>query len=195
MPARNAIHTGLYTFQSGQMTNVGDWRMHLPTFTQALQAMGYRTALIGKVHAHEAVGHDIDLTESPWDDEIHALGFDDVIQVSGKTMALFTEDAYTHYLNERGLLDAYRADIVERVECPGRAHGAWASVLPEDAYIDNYIGRHAVNWLQNHGGTRPFFLMASFCSPHPSYDAYRSALDRIDRASVPLPVGAEDPEA
>jgi arylsulfatase len=195
MPARNAIHTGLYTFQSGQMNNVGDWPMGFPTFTQALQSLGYHTALVGKLHAHEAVGYDIDLTEDPWAAEIHALGFDDVIQVAGKTMDFFTDDHYTHYLRDRDLLYAYRADIVRRVEDPGPTRGAWASILPEEDYIDNFIGRNAAEWLQRYDDDRPFFLMASFCSPHPCYDAHQRALDRVDPSMVPLPVANEQAES
>ncbi|MFP3897514.1 MAG: sulfatase, partial [Anaerolineales bacterium] len=195
MPARNAIHTGLYTFQSGQMNNVGDWPMYFPTFTQALQEMGYHTALTGKIHAHEAVGYDIDLTDKRWDDEIHDLGFDDVVQVAGKTMDFFTEDAYTHYLRERGLLYAYREDIVERTEAGAAGEPAWwPSILPEEHYIDNFIGCRAVEWLEAYDDERPFFHMVSFCSPHPSYDAYESALARIDKGAIAPPVANERAE-
>ncbi|MBM3189044.1 MAG: hypothetical protein FJZ90_10025 [Chloroflexi bacterium] len=193
MPARNAIHTGLYTFQSGQMNNVGDWPMELPTFTQALQKLGYHTALTGKLHAHEAVGYDIDLTDPQWDDEIHALGFHDVIQVAGKTMDFFTEDFYTHYLQERGLLYAYREDIVKRVEAGARGEGSWwPSILPEEHFIDNFIGRSAIEWFERYDDDRPWFHMVSFCSPHPSYDAYASALAKIAMDAVPLPVANEN---
>ena len=190
MPARNAVHTGLYTFQSGQMDNVGDWPMNVPTFTQALQKLGYHTSLTGKLHCHEAVGFDIDLTDPEWDGEVHALGFDDVVQVSGKTMAFFTEDAYTHYLEDRDLLYTYREDIVER-----KGPTAWRpSVLPDEHFIDNFIGRQAVEWLENYDDDRPFFHMVSFCSPHPCFDAYQSVLDKIDKDSIALPVNVDNPE-
>jgi len=193
MPARSAIHTGLYTFQSGQMNNVGDWPMYFPTFTQALQKLGYHTALTGKIHAHEAVGYDIDLTDKKWDDEIHSLGFDDVVQVAGKTMDFFTEDSYTHYLEEHGLLYTYREDIVKRVEA-GAGKSAGPSALPEEHYIDNYIGRRAVEWFEAYDDDRPFFHMVSLCSPHPCFDAYQSALARIDEGRGVLPVNNEDAE-
>jgi arylsulfatase len=194
MPARNAIHTGLYTFQSGQMDNVGDWPMYFPTFTQALQKLGYHTALTGKIHAHEGVGYNIDLTDKVWDDEIRALGFDDVVQVAGKTMDFFVEDFYTHYLQDLGLLYAYREDIVNRVEAGRGRSRWWPSILPEEHYIDNYIGRRAMEWFENYDGEKPFFHMVSFCSPHPSFDAYQSALDRIDAEQVVLPTANDRPE-
>ena len=189
MPARNAIHTGLYTFQSGQMDNVGDWPLETPTFTQGLQKLGYHTALTGKLHAHEAVGFDIDLTDPQWDGEVRALGFDEVTQVSGKTMAFFTDDAYTHYLEDRDLLYAYRDDIVKRGES---GPGWWPSVLPDEHFIDNFIGRRAVEWLESYDGDRPFFHMISFCSPHPCFDACQSALEKVGAAA--LPAANENPE-
>lgn len=192
MPARCAIHTGLYTFQTGQMDNRGDWPMNFPTFTQALQRMGYRCRLTGKIHAHEAIGADVDLRSRPWVDELHALGFDDVCQVAGKGMAFFCEDDYTRHLQRNGLLDVYREDIVLRSE--GKRDGAGPSALPEDFYIDNFVGQQAVDWLRQYDGKRPFFHMASFCGPHPPFDVYRSALDRIDAARIELPVeGGEEP--
>ena len=191
MPARHAIHTGLYTFQSGQMDNVGDWPMDTPTFTQALQKLGYHTTLTGKLHAHEAVGYDIDLTEDPWDAQIRTLGFDEVVQVSGKTMAFFTDDAYTHYLRSEGLLRRYREDIVDRTE---KGPGWWPSVLPDEHFIDHYIGRRAEEWLRAYDGERPFFHMVSFCSPHPCFDACQSALERIDHNAIQLPANVGDPE-
>jgi len=191
MPARHAIHSGLYTFQSGQMDNVGDWPLDIPTFTQALQKLGYHTALTGKIHAHEAVGYDIDLTDDEWKRQIHGLGFDDVVQVSGKTMAFFTDDDYTHHLRSEGLLHRYREDIVDRTE---KSRGWWPSVLPDEHFIDHYVGHRAEEWLRAYEGDQPFFHMVSFCSPHPCFDACQSAVDRIDRDRIQLPANVDDPE-
>jgi arylsulfatase len=195
MPARHAMQTGLYTFQSGQMNNVGDWPLDFPTFPQVLRRHGYRTALTGKLHAHEAVGYDIDLTDKVWDDEIHALGFDDVVQTAGKSMAFFTEDAYTHYLADHGLLYAYREDIVKRQEASeSGAPTAWPSILPEEHYVDNFIGQHAVDWLRAYDDEAPFLHVVSFCSPHPPFDAPQRAVDAVDPDRAVLPADAAAPE-
>jgi len=194
MPARHAMQSGLYTFQSGQMNNVGDWPMDVPTFPQVLQRNGYHTALTGKIHAHEAVGFDIDLTDTVWDDEIHALGFDDVVQTSGKSMAFFTEDAYTHHLDDNGFLYTYREDIVKRGEAgkPG-APTAWPSVLPDEHYVDTFIGDRAVDWLASYDDDAPFLHIVSFCSPHPPFDAPKWAVDAVDASRAVLPPDARDP--
>ncbi len=189
MPARCSIHTGLYSFQTGQMDNRGDWPLDLPTFTQALQQVGYHTALTGKLHAHEAIGRAPDLTQGEWAQEVRALGFDDVCQVAGKGMAFFADDDYTHHLDARGLLDRYREYMVEITE--GKVLPGTPAPLPEEDYADNFIGRVACDWLQKYRGEEPFFHMVSFCSPHPHFDAYQRALDRIDLHQVALPVEGE----
>lgn len=195
MPARHAMQSGLYTFQSGQMNNVGDWPMDFPTFPQVLRQHGYRTALTGKLHAHEAVGYDIDLTDKVWDDEIHALGFDDVFQTAGKSMAFFTEDAYTHHLTDHGLLCAYREDIVKRQEANVvGAPTAWPSILPNEHYVDNVIGQHAVDWLRAYDDEAPFVHVISFCSPHPPFDAPSRAINAVDPDRAVLPVDVAEPE-
>lgn len=189
MPARCSIHNGLYSFQTGQMDNRGDWPMDLPTFTQALQRMGYHTALTGKLHAHEAIGLAPDLTQGEWAQEVRALGFDDVCQVAGKGMAFFADDDYTHYLEAKGLLETYRGYMLDLAE--GRQPPGAPSPLPEEDYVDNFIGRRAGEWLERYRGEKPFFHMVSFCSPHPHFDAYQRALDQIPLDEVVLPVEGE----
>lgn len=189
MPARACIHNGLYACQSGQMDNRGDWPMDIPTFTQALQQMGYHTALTGKLHAHEAIGLDLDLTQGEAAAEVRQLGFDEVCQVAGKGMAFFADDDYTHHLHQRGRLDTYRQYVLDVSE--GRLPPAAPSPLPEEDYIDNFIGRRAVESLLSYDDDRPFFHMVSFASPHPYFDAYPSALEGIPLDQVPLPVEGE----
>jgi len=190
MPARCSIHTGLYACQTGQMDNRGDWPMETPTFTQALQKLGYHTALTGKIHAHEGVGEAPDQTGPPWIDELHGLGFDDVCQAAGKGMAFLAEDHYTYYLHERGLLDAMREDMVLRNE--GKRPGSGPTPLPDEDFIDSFIGRRAIEWQENYADEKPFFHMVSFCGPHPPFDVYQSARDRVPLDKVPLPVEGPD---
>lgn len=189
MPARCSIHTGLYSFQTGQMDNRGDWPMDLPTFTQALQKRGYHTALTGKLHAHEAIGLAPDLTQGEWAEEVRALGFDEVCQVAGKGMSFFADDDYTHHLEAKGLLERHRGYMLDLAE--GRLLPGTPSPLPEEDYADNFIGRTACDWLRRYDDERPFFHMVSFCSPHPHFDAYQRALNRIPMDEVVLPVEGE----
>ncbi len=49
-PARATILTGLHSHANGKTTNGGGFRDELPTFAKALQASGYRTAMVGKWH-------------------------------------------------------------------------------------------------------------------------------------------------
>lgn len=188
MPARYSLISGLYSHQSGQMDNTTDWPTRFPTMPQALQQQGYRTAMIGKLHAFEAIPSALDLTTVS--EQIHAFGFDHVHEVAGKTMAWHIDCEWTHHLRNHGLLDAYRAERSKRSPVQNDGH---PFPLPEEHYIDRYIGDHCVNWLEQHDAEQPFFLWAGFCSPHPAYDAPASRLTAHSPESMPLPIDNPDP--
>ncbi|MGE9290955.1 MAG: sulfatase family protein [Puniceicoccales bacterium] len=188
MPARCSLITGLYSHQSGQMDNTTDWPNGIPTLPQALQRQGYHTAMIGKLHAFEGVSTQLDLTTvTP---QIHDFGFDDVHEVAGKTMAWYTDCEWTHQLRKEGLLEQYRAEIPQRTPVTRDGH---PFPLPEELYIDRYIGDHCVDWLAQYDREEPFFLWAGLCSPHPAYDAPTSKLQHYSEDEMPLPVDNEDP--
>ena len=188
MPARCSLINGLFSRQSGQMDNTTDWPADIPTMPQALQRAGYRTAMIGKLHAFEAIPSALDLTTVS--DKVRAFGFDHVHEVAGKTMAWHIDCEWTHYLRDRGLLDAYRAEQPMRSPVQNDGH---PFPLPDEHYVDRYVGDHCVDWLEQHETTQPFFLWAGFCSPHPAYDAPASRLKAHQPENMPLPIDNPDP--
>ena len=185
IPARASMHTGLYGHQHGLTTNRGDWPHYLPTLPQALQAQGYHTAAIGKLHAMEGVYERLDLTTIP--EEIKAYGYEDLHEVSGKQLAALLDCEWTHALRNRGLLDAYHDDLAARI---GEMHHPF--ILDEAVYPDVYITDHVVNWLEQYDDARPFFLWAGLVSPHPPFDAPVRWLPRAD--SMPPPVDSSKPQ-
>jgi len=188
MPARCSLITGLFSRQSGQMDNTTDWPTAFPTMPQALQRQGYRTAMIGKLHAFEAIPTALDLTTVT--DRVHAFGFDHVHEVAGKTMAWHVDCEWTHHLRRHGLLDAYRAERPMRSPVQNDGH---PFPLDEEHYVDRYVGDHCVDWLKQHDPAQPFFLWAGFCSPHPAYDAPASRLADHPPEAMPAPIDNPDP--
>ncbi len=188
MPARCSLINGLYSRQSGQMDNTTDWPSDLPTMPQALQREGYRTAMIGKLHAFEGIPTALDLTTVQ--NQIKAFGFDHVHEVAGKTMAWHIDCEWTHHLRRHGLLDAYRAERSKRSPIQNDGH---PFPFAEEHYVDRYVGDHCVDWLSHHDSAQPFFLWAGFCSPHPAYDAPASRLAAHPPESMPLPIDNSDP--
>ena len=153
IPARASLHTGLYGHQHGLVTNMGDWPSQLPTLPRALQAHGYHTAAIGKLHAFEGVPEHLDLTTVR--DDVMAFGYHELHEVSGKALAYYLDCEWTHHMRRKGLLDAYRA---------AQADGT-PFAFDEADYQDVYITDHVVEWLEQYDDARPFFLWAGLVSP------------------------------
>lgn len=193
VPTRFTWCHGLYASQgrAGLLTNASPWPTDLPSLPGALRGMDYRTALIGKLHAH---GQARDLTTPEMVERTRARGFDHVWEVCGRSMAHHCDCNWTQHLRARGVLDAYRKDVEAR-----RAHLCWnetyrPSILDETDQVDSLIADHAVDWLRREGKKAgPFFLHASFCGPHFPLDPPPCYFDRYRPESMPAPVGVEDP--
>ena len=165
MPARFAWLTGLYPGQAAArlMNNAHDWPLDLPTMPQALQRAGYRTALIGKLHARAGLyRHDLKLDRG----RVRSLGYDDVTEVAGKTLANWFDCDWTASLAEAGLLDGYRDHLAARPDLFGHDPPYAACPLPIEHNIDTFVADRTLRWLDQHHDERPWFLHASFCAPH-----------------------------
>ena len=188
-PARTALLTGKYSHQIGTLAMSGDLSRQHPTYWRALQDAGYHTAAIGKLHFTQGwpwdrprgQGHNyIDLR-----DEMMKYGLDELIEVSGKQLAYRDYCDYAGHLDRKGLLEVYR----DHIEADNQAYEANfhagnpytppAFPFDDEDYIDNYIGDRTVQWLENASTEKPFFLFASFCSPHLPFDPPQSELDKV----------------
>jgi len=162
------------------------WPTHLRSMAHLLQGAGYHTALVGKLHSHRML-EAMDLVEMKA--ETQSRGFDDVVEMSGKSLAKWVDCTYTHHLAERGLLAKYR----ERLETLGMHTTDPLPFATEDS-MDALIGHHAREWLAGYTDERPFFLHASFCNPHFPYDPVPEYAGRYRADDMPSPVGVSDPE-
>ncbi|MFW5923482.1 MAG: sulfatase [Planctomycetota bacterium] len=162
------------------------WPVHLRSMAHLLQDAGYHTGQVGKLHSHNGLP-DIDLRDI--EKETQSRGFDDVMEMCGKSLVKYMDCNYTHHLREKGLLGEYR----ERLEEFGTGH---CQPLPFDAEdsMDGVIGRHARRWLEEYEDTRPFFFHASFCNPHFPYDPVEKYAERYRPEDMPAPEGVDDPE-
>lgn len=189
MPARCSLATGLYGHQTGMTANVGRWPLTLPTVYQALQKAGYHTAAIGKIHIYEGIPEKADLTTL--DETTRRYGFDEVWEVAGKSMAFYIDCHYTHYLREKGLLERYREDGAARGgDEPGDDH---PFIFDAADYVDILVGDRAADWIRNYDGSRPFFLQAGLCCPHPPYDPPAEFAQPYRPEDMPLPIDCDDP--
>lgn len=110
---------------------------------------------------------------SRWHDSGHRIrtpyyGFEHVELCNGHGDAAFGD--YGRWLSERhpnpgSLAGPANALPDSRYTAPQ----AWRTRVPEDLYSTQFVAERAASWLRDHaqhGGNRPFFLMASFPDPH-----------------------------
>jgi len=189
MPARCSLHNGLYAHQHGLTRNLRHWPLGLPTLPKALSKNGYHTAAIGKLHVYEGVPERLDLATVR--DRIMGLGYDELIEVGGKSMAWSVQCDWTHDMAEKGLYETYLKDAPTR----NTAAGSIAPFPLEDMrdYHDIWIGDRCMDWLEKYDRAEPFFLWAGLVSPHPPYNAPQELYERHNPAKQTPCVDNDDP--
>jgi choline-sulfatase len=164
-PSRASLLTGRLPSRTHVYDNAAEMRASLPTFTHALRAAGYATTLAGKMHF---VGPD------------QQHGFEERLTPDVYPAGLDWTPDWRAPLGER--LPWYHT--MESVVSPG------VSAASMQVDYDDEVGFHAVRALFDHARQRPgepFFLVASFTSPHDPWELPRRYWDRYDPAAIDLP--------
>src|ERR1041384_676129 len=94
MPARSSFLSGQYAHNHGQWSNYGQLPPNADTYARRLQSAGYRTAHIGKSHLYEHARGDHLENHKPF---LNALGFQDVLEVTGPFATRSTNSIMTHH--------------------------------------------------------------------------------------------------
>ena len=209
-PARASFITGQYPHQHGAIQNArGFPPPEAPNLMHTLQAAGYHTAAVGKVHIGNHPSRDTRLAA----DHLRSYGFDHVDEEYGKLACLFTTSDYTRRLAEDGLLEGFRRDLLERTSkawdllrvsdekrvglTPREAWTADPAPVPAELYIDNHIADRAMRLLIEHSDRQPFFLWVGFAGPHDPFDSpladadpYLAAFNSIHLPTLELPASS-----
>ncbi len=154
-PGRASLFTGRYPHTTKIFKNGDPWRH---TWVSDLQAGGYHTVNIGKMHTTPFTA---------------PAGFDERYVVENKD----------RYLQGANFLDEWDKALIARGvhPKPGRivyrqrddyqtSLGAFVWEQDEDLQSDNFVGRFACHWIANQQLREPLFLQIGFPGPHPPYD-------------------------
>ena len=184
-PARASIITGKFPSQHGICGNQADPihpDLRADTFMNHLQAAGYFTALIGKHHYLDRFGLGMDVTDDA--PQIKLYGFDSVVQVVDDDENLHNDDAYTHHLRKKGLLEKFR-NLFDELAWECKPHP-----FEEEDTPDGFIGRQCVEFIRGYDRRQPFYLNLSFIGPHPPY--WHPGELRHDPEAMHEPLGSTD---
>ncbi|MBD3292963.1 MAG: sulfatase-like hydrolase/transferase [Armatimonadia bacterium] len=185
-PSRAALASGRRCSDVGVLTNGHLFPYDVPTYYQHLRVAGYRVGCVGKTDLHKR-----DHWEGARGDRpvMHHLGFTDPTETEGKMSAGRRYDRgpvcpYQHYLTDRGLFDRF----VEDYSHTRKGQPVWYaadSVLPAEAYHDEWIGRTACDFLREVPPGSPWHYFVSFVGPHDPWDSPSEYMARYRDAEMP----------
>ncbi len=177
VPARASLLTGLNAIRNG-VTDNGQWlrpdlaECGIPTWPEQLNAEGYYTAAIGKMHFY------------PWDIN-HGFQYRSICE---DKRWLHVRDDYYHFLHEQGHRKYHGNEHAGYFD----NRGAIVSKLPWELSWDHFVGQEACRFLRTYGsdaaGDTPFAMMVGFPGPHCPYDPNEEFLEKIDPAAMPTAV-------
>jgi choline-sulfatase len=187
-PARIALATGLQPTRLGALDNHSFLPHTVPTYYQRLRDRGYRVGCVGKLDLAKPDGYNGRYGDRPC---VFGWGFTHPEECEGKMHAgrkPHPQGPYTYWLQEQGLLGRFHEDYTAR-QARGWIIGAsHDSVLPTEAFEDVYIGRRAVEWIENVPDDFPWHFFVSFVGPHDPFDPPTEYAERHRRADVPEPI-------
>jgi len=185
MPARCALISGLYPHNHHLWTNNSDFYMPpewAPMFRD-LQAAGYTTAQIGKLHWFG--GHRWEDRYEKLDEFFADLGLDHCEDISTPFTTPTGHSSYQTYLRTLNLLNPYCRDMAVRM-----ADGEYiprASVVAPQQHNDSYIARRGIDFIKKQPNDKPFCLVISLPGPHPPMDAPGEYATMFDPQKLHLP--------
>ena len=183
-PARIGLAAGMQPSRMGALDNSSFLPRSATTYYQRLRDAGYRVGCVGKLDLAKPDHYNGRHGDRPC---VFGWGFTHPEECEGKMHAGSSPTPigpYTHYLQERGLLQAFCEDYRAR-SAAGWVNASHDSVLPTDAFEDAYIGNRAAKWIECIPDDFPWHFFVSFVGPHDPFDPPADYGDRYRNAQMP----------
>ncbi|GAA6210178.1 sulfatase-like hydrolase/transferase [Cognatishimia sp. WU-CL00825] len=177
VPARASMLTGQDAHETGVVHNLAWLRpdrreMGIETWPERLNAAGYHTLAIGKMHFY------------PWD-----------INEGFQTRVIAEDKRHIHIHDDYH--DALASENFEKlhgIDQEGYAEqkGASINALPDHLQPDRWVADQAIQALKSHDPDQPFAMMVGFPGPHCPYDPPAEALKDVDAGAMPSAIPQTD---
>ncbi|MEM7219532.1 MAG: sulfatase-like hydrolase/transferase [Pseudomonadota bacterium] len=194
MPARATIMTGQHVASHGVWMNGVSLPESQPNVAHALQAHGYKTALLGKAHFEPWLGSPDDFFENRMASEGNTgphRGFDHM------ELANHFFEGHSHY--DRWMAE-HHPDVKQRfypmVTDKGQntigtgatqACQVWPMDVPTELYHTQWVADRTLHWLNSLQAQDNWFCWMSFPDPHHPWDVPAAEMHRLNWRDVPLP--------
>ena len=185
-PSRIGLASGIQPSRLGSLGNGSFYPTSIPTYYQQLRDHGYRVGCVGKLDLAKPDGYNGRYGDRP---RAYNWGFTHPEECEGKMHAGGSATPigpYTHYLQEKGLLEKFHQDYRNRRSSGGWIkNGSYDSVLPTEDFEDSYIGRRSTEFIENIPDDFPWHLFVSFVGPHDPFDPPTEYGNKYRNADMP----------
>ncbi|MPZ41072.1 MAG: sulfatase-like hydrolase/transferase [Rhizobiales bacterium] len=211
MPNRASLLTGRYPSVHGLRYNGCQLSYRASTFTQVLQAGGYRTATIGKSHVQPMTDNPpeqrgdpaaLGLIDEAWLDDGEDYGHETPERYNGNDLYRFKLPYYGYDHVDMVTGHGYRCNghYKQWLRSQSTQADAWddprnqlphdyvcpqavRTAIPEELYSTSFIRNRAIDFIESskHDG-RPFFAFISFPDPHHPFTPPGKYWDMYDPA-------------
>ena len=196
-PSRASLATGRYPSRCGVPIHDAVLPPEQPTFYQALRDSGYRVGIVGKTDLHKRDTYCGVKGDLP---SMYHYGFTDPVETEGKMNSawygtnpdgsIYPMGPYQKYLMDKDpeLMRTLEKDYRSYMRQKPRYH-AQPSVLPDEVFLDTFIGEKSLEWLNEHDNTgAPWHLTVSFAGPHNPWDPPKEDYDAVGDTLWPDPI-------